>query len=124
MLISDLKRYQLVYLGSPYTKYPTGIENAFVDIARITAKFVVEGVNVYSPICHTHPIAVYGNVDPKDHSIWLPFDEAMMNVCEALVVAKMESWSHSYGLAKEIDIFQKASKPVYYLNPDTMGLSW
>jgi nucleoside 2-deoxyribosyltransferase len=111
---TDLTRFKLVYLGSPYTKYAAGIEQAFRDVSEIAAEMLRDGVKVYSPIAHTHPIAVYGNLDPLNHEIWLPFDQAMMDAAEAMVIADMSGWQDSYGVKYEIDYFRAAGKPVYF----------
>ena len=115
--LSALCGMGLVYLGTPYTKFPDGIEAAFIAAAQITAALLRRGVKVYSPIAHTHPVAVYGRIDPLDLSIWLPFDEAMMARSDALLVAQMESWEISKGLAHEVDYFLTHDKPVLYLDP-------
>lgn len=112
----------LCYLGTPYTKYPDGIEAAFKEASRIAAKLLLAGVKVYSPIAHTHPIALYGKLDQLDLNIWLPFDEAMMHACGALIVAEMTGWEESKGLAHEIEFFERHGKPVFHLNPTTMGV--
>ena len=114
----DLTRFRLVYLGSPYTKYAAGIEQAFRDVSEIAAEMLRDGVKVYSPIAHTHPIATYGNLDPLNHEIWLPFDQAMMDAAEAMVVADMDDWRESYGVRYEIDYFRAADKPVYFRSAD------
>lgn len=109
-----LQKYRLVYLGSPYTRYPGGFHMAAVDVARIAADMIREGVKVYSPIAHTHPLALYGNLDPLDHSLWLPFDQAIMDLSDAMCIAGMEGWDTSYGVGFEIETFRKAGKPVYF----------
>lgn len=123
MKVDGLKKHKLVYLGSPYSKFAKGIEKAFQDIAEIAAIMLQIGVKVYSPICHCHPIAMYGNIDPMDHKFWLKLDETMMDVCDALVVVKMESWTKSVGLALELEVFRKAGKPTYFLDPVTLELT-
>jgi nucleoside 2-deoxyribosyltransferase len=115
----DLTRHRLVYLGSPYTKYATGLDAAFQDVCAIAAELLKEGVKVYSPIAHTHPIAIHGNLDPRNHDIWLPFDQAMMDAADAMVIADMDGWRESYGVRFEIETFQRAGKPVYFR--DRMG---
>lgn len=110
-----LTEFPLVYLATPYTKYRDGIECAFKDAAALAARLLREGVKVYSPIAHTHPIAIYGNLDPLDHKIWMPFDEAMMTASAALLVANLPGWRESYGVAHEIEFFTNAGKPVFYL---------
>ena len=62
------------------------------------------GKHIYSPIAHTHGIAKVGGFDPLDHDIWLPLDEKMMVACDYLVVAKMEGWDTSKGVAFEIEL--------------------
>lgn len=111
---ADLTRHKLVYLGSPYTKYRTGLDAAFRDVAAIAAQMLHEGVRVYSPIAHTHPIAIHGNLDPRNHDIWLPFDQAMMDAADAMCIADMDGWRESYGVQYEIDYFRRQGKPVYF----------
>lgn len=48
------------YLATPYSKFEGGLEAAFRAAAEVAAKLVRQGESVYSPICHTHPIAIYG----------------------------------------------------------------
>lgn len=122
MKLSDLKRYDLVYVGTPYSRYPGGIEPAFVDAAKLTARLMSEGLKVYSPIAHTHPLAIYGGLDPFDHSIWLPFDAAMMEKSDAMIVAMMAGWESSFGIRHEIQVFVEAGKPVYFLDPAELGV--
>ena len=111
------------YLATPYTKYKPGIEQAFIDAAKLAAMLIRAGMKVYSPITHCHAIAVHGNLDPLDHSIWLPLDEAMMNACSVLIVAHMEGWQESYGVAEEIKFFEAAGKPIFDLDPKTLVMT-
>ena len=115
--------FGLVYLATPYGKYPYGIEAAFRDAAVLAARLLRAGMLVYSPIAHTHPIAIYGDIPPTDNSIWLPFDETMMRLAKTLVVAKMVSWEFSSGIAHEIKFFTEQAKPIYFLEPETLELS-
>jgi Domain of unknown function (DUF1937) len=110
------------YLATPYTKFPGGIECAFIAAAKLAARLLVSGVKVYSPIAHTHPLAVHGNLDPLDHDIWLPFDEAMMTACGALLVAHLPTWDSSKGIAHEIAFFEKAHKPIFDLDPASLKM--
>ncbi len=113
--IADLRQFDLVYLGTPYSKYPAGIEAAFREASAFAARLLRMGIKVYSPIAHTHPLAIYGNIDPYDHSIWLPFDAAMMAKSDAMLVGTMEGWETSKGVLHEIETFRAADKPIFYL---------
>lgn len=110
--------FRLCYLATPYSKYKGGnLVQAFHDAAQLAAELLAAGVRVYSPIAHTHPLAIHGNLDPLDHDIWLPFDEAMMEACDCLIVAHMDGWDVSFGIAHEIEFFKNAGKPIFDLDP-------
>ena len=121
--LDALKSFDMVYLATPYTKYKTGIHHAFVDAATLACEFVRAGINVFSPITMTHPMAIYGNIDPKDVDLWVEHDKKMMNIADIAVVALMPGWRESKGVTFEIDYFRKYNKPVWYLHPDTLLLS-
>lgn len=113
----------LYYLATVYTKYPRGIEAAFEDAARLAGRLLRTGIVVYSPIAHTHPIAMLSGIDPLDHSIWLDFDARMMRAADACLVALMTGWRDSYGVNHEIEFFRAAEKPVLYLDCRTLAMS-
>ena len=106
------------YLATPYSKYSRGITEAFEDAASIAGTLVEKGIRIYSPIAHSHPIAVHGDIDPEDHSIWLSLDEPFMEAAVGLIVAKMAGWDVSYGIEKEIKAFRQMKKPIMYLEVD------
>ena len=121
--IVDLMKYELVYLGTPYSKYEAGIEQAFIDACKLAAVLLRAGVRVYSPIAHTHPIAIHGGIDPLDHRIWLPFDAAIMRKSDAMVVGCLDGWAESEGVIHEMAEFLAMNKPRYLLNPKTLGVT-
>lgn len=121
--LTDLAEFPLVYCASPYTRYKDGIDCAFKDVSALAARLLRLGVSVYSPIAHTHPIAIYGGLDPLDHKLWLPFDEAMMRACSALVVAQMDGWRESFGVLHEIKFFAGQRKPIFYLDTVLLRVS-
>lgn len=111
------------YLGSPYSLYPDGIEEAHAEVCRIAGKLIALGLSVHCPIAHSHSIAHYAALDPLDHEIWLPAERALMDSAASLIVVKMDTWRDSYGIGVEVDVFRNAGKPIFYLNPSTMDLS-
>ncbi len=120
--LGTLSDYALCYLATPYSKYTLGIDKAFRDAAHLASRLLRIGVKVYSPISHTHPIAIQGGLDPLDHKIWLPFEERMMVVADALIVAHLQGWDESFGIAHEIKFFTDAGKPVIHIDPATLGV--
>lgn len=118
--LHDLRRFDLIYVGTPYTRYPAGIEAAFQDACKLTARLLREGLKVYSPIAHTHPIAIHGGIDPLDLGIWLPFDAAIMAKSDAMLIGKLAGYMESKGVQHEISTFELAGKPVYEVDPITL----
>lgn len=120
--LASISSFRLCYLATPYSKYMGGdLVLAFEDASRLAAELLATGVRVYSPIAHTHPLAVHGHLDPLDHSIWLPFDEAMMDAADCLIVAHMDGWRDSYGIKHEVEFFEHAGKPIYDLDPASIA---
>src|SRR5271170_5526059 len=112
--LQDLKNYKFIYLATPYSKYKTGQENAANDAAKIVAKLLKESVYVYSPIVHTHQVAIHGNLDVLDYKIWQAFDQPFLDVSDCLLVAKMDGWKDSDGINFEIKDFHEKKKEIFY----------
>ena len=104
-----------VYVASPYSRYPDGIDEAFREASRVSAWLLRRGVKLFCPIAHSHPISNYGFIDPNNHEIWLPADKPLMDAAGALLVVMMPSWQESYGIGVEIDTFVAARKPIFFL---------
>ena len=105
------------YLATPYSKYPGGIERAFVDACRNAAVLVRAGVPVFSPIAHTHPVAMHGEIDPMDLSVWLEADRTFMDASKGIIVCMMKGWEVSEGIKHEIEYFRKSGKPIINMWP-------
>jgi hypothetical protein len=113
----------LAYIASPYTRFSGGMANAFLDIARISARLRTAGIFAYSPIVHLHPIAIFGELDQLDLSIWVPHNHVMMERCDCLIVAHMEGWDTSDGVKSEIEYFKKMDKPIFDLDPVSLSMT-
>lgn len=118
-----LRKHRRIYLASPYTKYEDGIHAAWKAVIEVAAHLFKAGIDTYTPIGHHHPIAIAGNLDPLDHKIWLPANESQISDADACVIALLPGWDESYGIQVEIDLFQKANKPIYYLDPVTLEVT-
>ena len=112
----------LAYVASPYTRFPGGLARAYYAARVVTGKLIKAGVHCYSPIVHSHPLCRAADIDPLDLSIWYPNNETMMERCDTLIVAHLQGWDTSDGVAREIDYFTKAAKPVFDLDPETLSM--
>lgn len=118
-----LDQSKLYYLATPYTKYHAGIWPAYKEAARIAGRLTALGISLYSPIAHSHPLAVYGGIDPLDHSFWMRVDARFVAICDALIVAKMNGWDESKGITIEIAAFATAGKPIFTVEPDSLVIT-
>jgi len=104
------------YIATPYSKYPYGLEQAWREACRIAAHLMTRGIPVYCPVAESHPVAIYGNLDPVDHELWMYADRPKMDAACGLIVAKLLGWNESKGIAEEIRVFEEAGKPIQYLD--------
>lgn len=105
------------YLGSPYSKYPSGRLQAYIDIMKHMAICLKAGIKVFCPIVHTHYVSLTEPLteqDKESYDFWLGLDKVFLDASIGLIVSKMESWDISHGLLWEIDYMTRANKPIIY----------
>jgi hypothetical protein len=122
MPLALLRKYQCIYLATPYSLHRGGPEMAWAEASKLAGDLVAENVRVFSPIAHSHSICEHSDLDPLDHDLWLDQDEFFMNACDALVVAQFAGWENSYGIGQEVNYFRDNKKPIHYLDPLKMEL--
>ena len=105
------------YLASPYSNYKGGRVAAFEEVSTVAAHLITRGLRIFCPIAHTHPIAVYGNIDDEvgDLDFWLGVDGPFMDAAVGLIVLKMDGWTESEGVKAEIKRFRADQKPILYM---------
>ena len=108
------------FLATPYSKYPHGLEAAFLLAVRQRGLLVKAGVPVFSPIIHSHPVAIECGIDPHDHAVWLPAEAPMRLAAGGIILLMAESWSQSVGMKIEREEFVAAGKPVVFMEPDVL----
>lgn len=107
----------MIYLASPYSHVRPEIRDGrFRRVCEVAAKLMAAGHLIFSPIAHTHPIAMAG-VLPTSWVYWSSFDTEMLRSCEQLWVLKLDGWEDSTGVRAEIKIAQDLKIPIRYLDP-------
>lgn len=111
----------LAYLATPYTKRQRfeGLDGAAWRAAEIAARLLRAGVHAYAPIVYCHELASLGAcyINPLDRAVWQPFCDMIAMRCDTLIVAHMEGWQESEGIAHEVELFGRLGKPIFDL-PD------
>jgi hypothetical protein len=112
--ISDPVQGGLVYLASPYSHHdPTVVESRFEAVCREAARLMADGLHIYSPIAHTHPIAMRGAL-PTDWAYWEAYDTAIISRCTELRVLKLDGWDTSRGVSAEMQIADSLGIPITF----------
>jgi len=114
---SQVKKKQLIYLAGPYSHPDEAVRlSRFHALNKMAGKMMSLGAFVYSPISHTHPIAMDGSL-PLGWDFWGQYDRVILECCSKLVVYKLIGWEDSKGVAAEIKIAKELGLPIEYVNP-------
>lgn len=78
-----------------------------------------EGLTTFSPIAHSHPIALLFR-DPEGGGTWeqwAEFDRAIIAACSELWVLMLPGWRESVGVAAEVEYARSLGLPVKHIEP-------
>jgi hypothetical protein len=102
----------LVYLGCPYSHHdPAVMAERFEAVNLAAGHLMCLGIHVFSPISHTHPIALAGSL-PRGWDFWREYDTLMLSACRAMVVLTLGGWMNSVGLAAEMKLAGELGIPI------------
>jgi len=104
-----------VYLATPYSHPDPAVREArFQAVNTVAAKLMQDGHHVYSPISHTHPIALAGDL-PKGWDFWEAYDRTFIEWAEEVHVYLADGWQESKGVQAEMKIAIELGRPVRYI---------
>lgn len=111
-----------IYLATPYSDPDPAIRAArFVAVNRVAARLMSEGLLVFSPISHGHPIALSGDL-PRGWEFWREYVIPFIEWCDEVHVFMQPGWEDSVGVSAETLIAIEMDKPVVYIEDDRQGL--
>jgi len=113
-----------IYLACPYSvkgDYEPWVvaqikEQRFRAVNEHASKLMNEGHIVFSPISHSHPIAIQCGL-PGDWGFWREFDEAFIGWCDEMHVLKLVGWDESDGIQAEMIIARDFGKNIIMVDP-------
>jgi uncharacterized protein DUF1937 len=108
----------LTYLACPYSHPEASVRlERFEAVNRAAAKLMAEGEHIFSPISHTHPIALAGAL-PLGWEFWEAYDRAILRCCARVYVLQLDGWTESAGVRGELLIAEEFGLEVVYLAPE------
>ena len=109
------QKMKKIYLATPYTGTPEQQQERFEQVNKVAAQLMANGFLVFSPISHTHPIALAGDL-PKGWDFWAAHDRTFIEWCDELYVLTLNGWAESTGVTAERKLARELGKPVRYLS--------
>lgn len=106
----------MTYLACPYSHPDPAVRQwRFEQANRAAARLMAEGHLVFSPISHSHSIALAGGL-PLDWKFWQEYDQAILAQCERMIVLRVPGWDGSIGVGEEVMLAQGMGLPVEYID--------
>lgn len=103
---------EIAYLASPYSHPEIDVRvKRYHAVCRAAAELIKQGVLVFSPIAHSHPIAVRFNLDGSFET-WRDMSLEMLRRCDRLILLKLPGWEESKGMAAEIEEAKRLGMPI------------
>jgi hypothetical protein len=106
-----------LYVASPFTLYPLGVERAATVVSANTALLLGAGIPAFSPIAHSWAISCASNLNPLDGKFWMDMDRPLMEAAKGLIVLLMDGWDESKGVAEEMAYFKSVHRPIHFMEP-------
>lgn len=107
----------MAYLSSPYSSANRHTRHRrFRIVCRVAGRLIAQGQLVYSPIAHTHPIALLQQL-PTEFSYWEAFDRAMITACSRFLVLTIQGWEESVGVCAEMRIARELGREIEFVEP-------
>lgn len=115
------------YLCSVYSYRPEGVsdeehlalmQKRYEYARKRTHEFLMEGLCVFSPITHCHPMAQEHTM-PRTWDFWGNLDRQFIIASQAVFVLMMPHWEDSVGITAELQWAEDLGLPIYFFEcPD------
>lgn len=108
---------KLSYLAAPYSHpYDYIRAQRFDAVTKVAGRLMARGYFVFSPITHTHPMALAWGLD-KGYEFWQDYNREMLNRSDALWILMIDGWQDSVGVKNEWQHAKATGKEVEWLKP-------
>lgn len=107
------------YISNPYNGTDEQREERARIAAHVCGRLLKKGIHSWSPIVHNHAMMKTFNQFTLEErrSVILDFDFSLLKASKGMIVLTIDGWDKSYGVKAEIELCQKLSIPVKYLDP-------
>lgn len=104
----------MIYVASPYSSNDPGtMDERAHKAAEFCACLMRNGIHVFSPIVHCHPMAKHFDM-PSGYEFYKEYDQEMIGLCESMIVLTLSGYELSHGIQSEVQYARKLGKPTVY----------
>lgn len=108
----------MLYLSSPFRHHnPQVRQFRFEAACQAVADLSNAGVEAFSMVVHSHPIAQLGLTNGKQQS---RLDIAQLERCDGLVILTLPGWEQSEGVRREFELAKFFEIPVFFFLPSSI----
>lgn len=109
-----------IYLATPYSDPDPSVRQVRYETACIVAaELMSRGRIVFSPVAHSHGIALHGVLNPLDRPFWLAQDMPHLLDSDVLLIVHMPGWDQSEGIKAEVAAANKHGIEVRHFDPES-----
>lgn len=109
----------MIYLASPYSHPDPDVRtHRWSQVLDATAELMRQGLTVYSPIVHSHHVALFHDL-PGDWAFWRDHCLGMLRRADQLLVLTLDGWTDSTGVLAEIHAAQDRRLLIETIEPGT-----
>ena len=105
-----------IYLAAPYSHSDMKVKiDRFNKVTKKAGELMTQGYIVYSPITHSHPIAMQCEL-PGEWEFWEKIDRVFIEWAHEVWVLQLEGFEESNGINAEIIIARRLGRCVMFIN--------
>ena len=115
---------KLIYVASPYSSADKAMQEYRAAAVAIVCGWLFDqhpDVSFFSPISHTHPIAMHCKL-PGHWQFWAAYDHCMLSRCDEMWVFCLDGWLKSSGVTAELEMAKKMGLPIRYIIPHSLDI--
>lgn len=109
---------KIIYLASPHTHTDKAVLDArCIAAQKATARLMLEGNAVFSPIAHSHGVADHmPDAVRCDGDFWMEQDLPLLAKCDEMIVLRLDGWRESSGVRQELAFAAENGIPVSFVD--------
>lgn len=106
---------KLYYLATPYSHESSEVRHQRFEMScEIVAFLMGKGLFVFSPIAHSHSVAVLHDL-PKGFDFWEKYDRCILSRCTDVLLVMADGWQESKGVQSERSIARDLGLRVHFV---------